>query len=65
MKTAQSIKGGQGQPTSDRAFHSARQDKKQTGVSNSGGQSADQTSNKNTDKTEKKHAGQNKDNGQA
>lgn len=36
----------QGKPTSDRAFHNPKQDKKQQGISNGGGQCSDQTSNK-------------------
>ena len=36
----------QGQSTSDRAFKSTKEDLKQRGVSNSGGQNADQTDNK-------------------
>ncbi|MEQ7799622.1 hypothetical protein ABDJ41_07380 [Pedobacter sp. ASV1-7] len=36
----------QGKPTSDRFFHNPKQDKKQQGVSNSGGHRSDQTSNK-------------------
>ncbi|WP_202409518.1 hypothetical protein [Hufsiella arboris] len=43
----------QGNSTSDRAFHSTKQDKKKTGISNSGGQQSDQTSNSNTDKGSK------------
>ena len=41
------IKGGsQGGSTSDRAFKSTKEDLKQRGVSNSGGQMSDQTDNK-------------------
>jgi hypothetical protein len=36
----------QGQSTSDRAFKSTKEDLKQRGVSNSGGQMSDQTDNK-------------------
>ncbi|WP_316840204.1 hypothetical protein [Pedobacter gandavensis] len=36
----------QGNPTSDRAHHSVKDDKKQTGITNGGGQRSDQTSNK-------------------
>ncbi|ACU06377.1 MULTISPECIES: hypothetical protein [Pedobacter] len=36
----------QGRPTSDRVFHNAKQDKKQQGISNGGGQRSDQTSNR-------------------
>ncbi len=44
----------QGHPTSDRAHHNAKDDKKQQGISNAGGQRSDQTSNKdNARKTEK------------
>lgn len=41
------IKGGsQGNSTSDRAFKSTKEDLKQRGISNSGGQMSDQTDNK-------------------
>jgi hypothetical protein len=36
----------QGSPTSDRMFHNPKQDKKQQGINNQGGQRTDQTSNK-------------------
>lgn len=36
----------QGSTTSDRIFHNAKQDKKQQGITNQGGQRTDQTSNK-------------------
>ena len=36
----------QGKPTSDRAFHDVKADKKQQGITNGGGQRSDQTSNK-------------------
>ena len=36
----------QGNPTSDRAHNDLKEDKKMRGVSNSGGQRSDQTSNK-------------------
>lgn len=36
----------QGKPTSDRAFHDVKDDKKQQGITNGGGQRSDQTSNK-------------------
>ncbi|MEJ5962454.1 hypothetical protein [Pedobacter immunditicola] len=36
----------QGNPTSDRAHHDVKEDKKMQGISNSGGQRSDQTSNK-------------------
>jgi len=35
----------QGKTTSDRVFHNPKQDKKQQGISNGGGQRSDQTSN--------------------
>lgn len=37
---------GQGQPTSDRAFTDQKENKKQAGISNAGGQRSDQTSSK-------------------
>ncbi|MES2828977.1 MAG: hypothetical protein V4687_12510 [Bacteroidota bacterium] len=49
MKTTQDLKHTgslQGTPTSDRAFHNAKDDKKQQGITNGGGQRSDQTSNK-------------------
>jgi hypothetical protein len=36
----------QGSPTSDRAHHEVKNDKKQNGITNGGGQRSDQTSNK-------------------
>jgi hypothetical protein len=36
----------QGNPTADRANHNIKTDKKENGISNAGGQSANQTSNK-------------------
>jgi hypothetical protein len=42
-------KGGgnlQGKTTADRNFNSVKEDKKQLGISNAGGQRSDQTSNK-------------------
>ncbi|MNR11764.1 hypothetical protein D3C85_1280810 [compost metagenome] len=36
----------QGNPTSDRIHHSVKDDKKQQGITNGGGQRSDQTSNK-------------------
>ena len=36
----------QGRPTSDRVHHSVKDDKKQQGITNGGGQRSDQTSNK-------------------
>ncbi|HTD97728.1 MAG TPA: hypothetical protein VK668_00500 [Mucilaginibacter sp.] len=53
MKTKQNIKnnaGGQGRPTSDRAFSDHKEDMKQKGISNGGGQRADQTSNRDNDR---------------
>jgi len=35
---------GQGQPTSNRAFNDQKENQKQTGISNAGGQRSDQTS---------------------
>jgi hypothetical protein len=50
MKTQQNIKstggGGQGRSTSDRAFTDHKEDMKQKGISNGGGQRSDQTSNR-------------------
>jgi hypothetical protein len=45
MKNNQDLKhtgSPQGNPTSDRAFHNAKDDKKQTGITNGGGQRSDQ-----------------------
>jgi len=39
-------KGGQGRPTSDRAFSNHKEQIKSTGISNGGGQRSDQTSNR-------------------
>ena len=39
-------KGGQGRPTSDRAFANQKEQVKSTGISNGGGQRSDQTSNR-------------------
>ncbi len=53
MKTQQNIKGnpgGQGRPTSDRSFTDHKEDMKQKGISNGGGQRSDQTSNKDNDR---------------
>jgi hypothetical protein len=36
----------QGTPTADRAHHEVKNDKKQNGITNGGGQRSDQTSNK-------------------
>jgi len=49
MKTQQGLKNnnnGQGQSTSDRAFTDQNERLKEAGISNSGGQRSDQTSNK-------------------
>lgn len=49
MKTQQDVmKSGnmQGRATSDRAFSKQREDQKQQGISNAGGQRSDQTSSK-------------------
>ena len=49
MKTANTPKNNptvQGSPTADRANHNVKLDKKENGISNSGGQRSDQTSNK-------------------
>lgn len=58
MKNNQDLKHTgnlQGTPISDRAFHNAKDDKKQIGITNGGGQRSDQTSNKdNARKREKK-----------
>ncbi len=56
MKNQQDLnKSGnmQGNSTSDRAFNDQKQTKKQTGVTNGGGQRSDQTSNADN---ERKHA---------
>lgn len=53
MKNQENQKGSgnmQGKPTSDRAFHNPKDDKKLQGISNGGGQRSDQTSNKDNDK---------------
>jgi hypothetical protein len=55
MKTQQNIKAtgeGQGRSTSDRAFIDHKEDMKQKGISNGGGQRSDQTSNRDN---ERKH----------
>ena len=47
MKTQQDVKKSgsmQGQSTSNKAFDNVREDKKQQGISNAGGQRSDQTS---------------------
>lgn len=49
MKTQQDVKKSgnmQGQSTSDRAFDNLREDQKQQGISNAGGQKSFQTSSK-------------------
>jgi hypothetical protein len=46
MKTQEGTKGGQGRPTSDRAFSDQTTAMKSRGVSNGGGQRSDQTSNR-------------------
>jgi len=56
MKTQQNIKnneGMQGGTTTDRSFVNHKEDMKQKGVSNGGGQRSDQTSNRDKDR---KHA---------
>ncbi|WP_198139762.1 hypothetical protein [Pedobacter sp. BAL39] len=40
----------QGSPTSDRAYHNVKNDKKQQGITNGGGQRSDQTSNKDNER---------------
>lgn len=40
----------QGRSTSDRVFHNAKQDKKQQGITNGGGQRSDQTSNRDNER---------------
>lgn len=40
----------QGHPTSDRAYHNVKNDKKQQGITNGGGQRSDQTSNKDNER---------------
>ena len=45
---------GQGNPTSDRAHHDVKQDKKAQGISNAGGQRSDQTSNKDNERKREK-----------
>lgn len=40
----------QGNPTSDRSYHSVKDDKKQQGITNGGGQRSDQTSNKDNER---------------
>ena len=55
MKAQEEEKGGQGRPTSDRAFTDHKQEMKQRGINNGGGQRSDQTSNRDN---ERKHAHQ-------
>lgn len=50
MKAQEEEKGGQGRPTSDRAFTDHKQQMKQRGINNSGGQRSDQTSNRDNDR---------------
>jgi len=45
----------QGRPTSDRMYHNAKVDKKQTGITNGGGQRSDQTSNKDNQRKRENH----------
>lgn len=52
MKNQDLNKGqkAQGSPTSDRSHHDVRNDKKQNGITNGGGQRSDQTSNKDNER---------------
>jgi hypothetical protein len=50
MKAQEGIKGGQGRPTSDRAFSDHSTEAKSKGISNGGGQRPDQTSNRDNDR---------------
>jgi hypothetical protein len=50
MKAQEETKGGQGKPTSDRAFADHSTAMKSRGVSNGGGQRSDQTSNRDNDR---------------
>ncbi|MCX2481867.1 hypothetical protein [Pedobacter sp. MR2016-24] len=53
MKNQQDSKlaaNGQGNPTADRAHHDVKNDKKQQGITNAGGQRSDQTSNKDNER---------------
>lgn len=45
----------QGRPTSDRMYHNAKEDKKQQGITNGGGQRSDQTSNKDNQRKRDNH----------
>jgi hypothetical protein len=58
MKNNQDLKhtgSPQGNPTSDRAFNNAKDDKKQTGITNGGGRRSDQTSNSDNARKREKH----------
>lgn len=53
MKSQQELKNTgsmQGRPTSDRAYHDVKVDKKIQGITNGGGQRSDQTSNKDNER---------------
>jgi hypothetical protein len=53
MKEKQDLKhtgNEQGKTTSDRNYHSVKQDKKQQGITNGGGQRSDQTSNRDNER---------------
>jgi hypothetical protein len=45
---------GKGQTTADRAHHNVKDDKKQQGITNGGGQRSDQTSNKDNERKREK-----------
>lgn len=45
----------QGKSTSDRNYHSVKNDKKQQGITNGGGQRSDQTSNKDNERKRENH----------
>jgi len=45
----------QGRPTSDRIYHNAKEDKKQQGITNGGGQRSDQTSNRDNQRKRENH----------
>lgn len=58
MKNQQNTKNAineQGKSTSDRAYHNVKQDKKQQGITNGGGQRSDQTSNKDNQRKRENH----------
>ncbi|HVW15560.1 MAG TPA: hypothetical protein VHB54_17135 [Mucilaginibacter sp.] len=57
MKSHERIKGGQGRPTSDRAFADHATEMKSKGISNNGGQRSDQTSSRDNERkhTNKRH----------